>query len=182
MKRLPIIISQEEYELLLSSSLKVKDIKKTKLKHYWLAILLAGEAGLRISEIVGYNGKNKIPALTKDKVNLKANQIFVQSGKGKKDRIVPVPPRFKEKHLSMLPLKIKRRSFQHFIENLSKKVLGKRISPHTLRHYFGSRCAEQMPLHQVQALMGHSRLDTTGIYLHANPTKSIEDARRIFGG
>jgi len=35
-------------------------------------------------------------------------------------------------------------------------------------------------LHQVQMLMGHSRLDTTGIYLHANPKEAIDKAQELF--
>ncbi len=54
------------------------------------------------------------------------------------------------------------------------------MSFHTLRHFFGTQCAEYMKLHEVQMLMGHSRLDTTGIYLHANPTQAIEHARQVF--
>jgi hypothetical protein len=29
-------------------------------------------------------------------------------------------------------------------------------------------------------LAGHSRLDTTGIYLHANPKEAVEGARDVF--
>jgi len=36
------------------------------------------------------------------------------------------------------------------------------------------------PLHEIQMLMGHSRLDTTGIYLHANPRQAIEGAQNVF--
>jgi integrase len=179
MRKLPKIISKEEYEKLLVEALKVKGISKQKKKRYVLAMILAGEAGLRISEILGY--ENKIPPLTRGGVDFKGNKIFIEYGKGMKDRVVPLPKRFKETHLTLLPLNIKRRAFQDFLTKLGIRVLGKKISPHTLRHYFASRCAEKMPLHQLQMLLGHSRLDTTGIYLHANPKQAIDNAREVFG-
>ena len=177
-KKLPKIISKDEFEKLLKQAPKVKRVTTKTKQQYVLAMILGGEAGLRISEIVGL--ENRVPILTKDKVDLQAHTIRIESGKGQKDRIVPVPPRLRENHLRILPLKIQRRALQHFITKLGKDVLGKDISFHTLRHYFGSQCAERMPLHEVQMLLGHSRLDTTGIYLHANPKQAVEAARKVF--
>jgi site-specific recombinase XerD len=78
-------------------------------------------------------------------------------------------------------MKIKRRSLQSFITKLAKDVLHRPLSFHTLRHGFGSHLAGLgVPLHQVQMLMGHSRLDTTGIYLHANPKDAIDKAQELF--
>jgi site-specific recombinase XerD len=34
-------------------------------------------------------------------------------------------------------------------------------------------------LHELQRLLGHSRLDTTGIYLHANPKKTMDKYEQI---
>ena len=53
MRKLPRIINKEEYNLLLKECLKSKSIPKSKLRRYWIAMILAGEAGLRISEIIG---------------------------------------------------------------------------------------------------------------------------------
>ena len=168
MRKLPKIITQEEFEKLF----KAEKDKKTRL-----AMLLGFEAGLRISEIVGL--KDRVPPLTKDKVE--SSSIRVESGKGKKDRIVPRPKRLNETAKKMLPLKIPRRTLQHRITQLGKRVLDKHITFHTLRHGFGSHLAGSgRPLHEIQMLMGHSRLDTTGIYLHANPKKAIEGAQEVF--
>ena len=176
-KKIPKIINKEEFNKLMDSVDKVKRIPKNTLRQYKLAILLAGEAGMRISEIVGLPGR--IEPLTKEMVE--PASIRLEQAKGKKDRIVPRPKRMSEKAVNMLPLTIQRRALQSFITNLGNNVLNKHITFHTLRHYFGSQCAEKMPLHQVQMLMGHSRLDTTGIYLHANPKQAIENAREVFG-
>jgi len=178
-RKLPSIITQEEFELLFAAVPKVKNVSKKRLKEYQLAMLLGFEAGMRISEIVGYNGKNIIPALTPS--NIEEASIRIISGKGKKDRIVPRPRRLNENAKRMLPLKIKRRSLQKFVTDLGAKVLNKKITFHTLRHGFGSHLAgKNRPLHEIQMLMGHSRLDTTGVYLHANPAAAIKGAQDVF--
>lgn len=172
-KKLPRIISQEEFE---------KIFKACKNKEVKLSMLLGFEAGLRLSEIVGLkrNGEYIIEPLTPDRINMEGNSIRI-FGKGKKERIVPLPKRFTSKALGMLPLKLKRRTLQDNVTKLGKRILGKTMSFHTLRHGFGSHLAgSNIPLHQIQMLMGHSRLDTTGVYLHANPVKALGDAREVF--
>ena len=177
--KLPKIITEEEYDKLFKAIQKSKIRKK---KEYLLAVVLAAEAGLRISEIVGFKRAKGEPIqpLTKDRVDIPGHRIEIKGAKGKKDRIVPCPKKVNEKAVKMLPLKIQRRNLQRFVTQLGWDVLKKKISFHTLRHYFGTRCAETMQLHEVQMLMGHASLSTTGIYLHANPTKAIENAREVF--
>jgi integrase/recombinase XerD len=167
MKKLPKIINQEEFEKLFAAE---------KNKEYKLAMLLGFEAGLRISEIVGW--KTRVPALTPDKIETAS--IRVVSGKGQKDRVVPRPKRMNEAAVKLLPLKIGRRALQWKIKKLGKEILNKDISFHTLRHGFCSHLAATRPLHEVQMLAGHSRLDTTGIYLHANPKQAVDAARDTF--
>ena len=107
--------------------------------------------------------------------------IRVISGKGGKDRIVPKPKAMTESAIKRLPLKIKRRALQHFVTELGRKVLDKEISFHTLRHGFATTSLEKgFQLHEVQMLMGHSRLDTTGIYLHASPDKILKKYEEVF--
>ena len=166
-KKLPAIISQEEFE---------KIFEAEKDKRYKLAYILGFEAGMRISEVVGY--KDKVPALTPDRVDDVSIRII--SGKGGKDRIVPRPKRLNATARAMLPLKIKRRTLQDRFKKLAMRVLGKDLHFHSLRHGFCSHLAQTRPLHEVQMLAGHSRLDTTGIYLHADPKKAIEAAREAF--
>lgn len=169
-KKLPKVISQEEFEKLL---------KKTKKKEHKLAFILAFEAGLRISEIVGF--KDRVPKLKKQSIDLQGHQIRIESGKGGKDRIVPLPKRVNANAVKLLPLKVSRRTLQRTVTQIGKEVLGRGISFHTLRHGFGTHLAENnVPLHQIQMLMGHSRLDTTGVYLHANPKQATEKARELF--
>ena len=191
MKKLPKIITKSEFQQLLDYTIKVKP---RHWKEKSIAMLLGFEAGMRISEIVGLSfpkqsnsdptlcAKNwKIPPLTKDNISIEKNMIRIEGGKGGKDRVVPLPKRFKPSYLSLLPLSIGRRGLQEYITTIGRKVLNKEITFHTLRHGFGSHLAGLgYPLHQIQMLMGHSRLDTTGIYLHANPQSTVNEARELF--
>ena len=182
MRKLPKFVTQEEFEELFKAVIHrekraTSKSYKATLKQYRVALLLAFEAGMRISEVLGYIGR--IQPLKPSQVESACIRII--SGKGQKDRIVPRPKRLNDAAVQLLPLKVKRRALQLFITNLAKKVLGKDISYHSLRHGFGSHLAGQgRPLHEIQMLMGHSRLDTTGIYLHANPKQAVEGARDVF--
>jgi len=180
-KKLPNFVTQEEFEKIFEEIIKQEkkatDKRRKRLRQYRLAILLGFEGGLRISEIVGWPA-GKIPKLQKENISDVSIKIF---GKGGKERVVPRPKRFSERAIDMLPLKISRRALQTYIEKLGKDVLNRHISFHTLRHGFGSHLAGQgRPLHEIQMLMGHSRLDTTGIYMHANPKIAVEKAREVF--
>jgi len=177
-------ISFEEFKQLYSAE-KDKDFK--------LCILLGFGSGLRISEIIGYQRKTKrkknketkeieffkddssISPLTKSMVFFKEHQIRLEDGKGGKWRTTVTPPALTENMLNLLPIKIPRRTLQYHFEQLSKQVLGKKMSFHTLRHGFGNYQANvlKVPLPIVQQMMGHSRLDTTGIYTKANPEQAI---------
>jgi len=193
MKKLPRIISMTEYDKIISYCMKTKF---KNYKQYVLAFMLGFEAGMRISEIVGYQGKSKrrnkitkevivtdvnIPALTIDKIDTEQHTIKVTSGKGGKDRIVPLPKRIDAKALKLLPLTIQRRIIQRRITRIGKIVLNKDISFHTLRHGFATHLVNSgRPLHELQMLMGHSRLDTTSIYLHSSPKDAVRGARDAF--
>lgn len=175
-KKLITWVTKEEFEKLF----KAEEERPMKL-----AMLLAFEAGMRISEILGLKNKDgtwKIKPLEKQQVDLDRHTILIISGKGDKDRIVPLPKRFNENALKLLPLSkhFSRRTFQRRVKQLGLKILNKEITPHKYRHGFGSHLAEKRPLHEVQMLMGHSRLDTTGRYLHANPKQAVEGARDVF--
>lgn len=51
------------------------------------------------------------------------------------------------------------------------KVVGicERITPHVLRHSFATEMYHQkVPLSAIQAMMGHSKIDETAIYIHVS--------------
>lgn len=122
-----------------------------------------------------------IPPLTKEQIDFQGNSIKIISGKGKKDRIVSLPKRINEEAIKMLPLTIKRRALEDFTALLGKKVLGKDIHFHTLRHSFATHFyGKTKDIRSLQVLLGHSRLDTTSIYAHINPVEAIAKAREVF--
>ena len=178
-------ISPKEFSLILKAN-KDKDLE--------VAMILGFGSGLRLSEIIGYKRKFKqkinkktkkltfipdnteIPPLTSDKINLEKRQIRIDESKGGKWRIAPTSPALKPKHLSRLPLKVKRRTLQNRFYKLTEKTLGKKISFHILRHGFGNYTVNvlKLPLPMVQGYMGHSSIAVTGIYTKANPEEAIE--------
>jgi len=87
-----------------------------------------------------------------------------------------------EKNIKLLPLKINRRKIQRRILKLGLIVLGKKVTFHTLRHGFANYMVNEknVPLPMVQQMLGHSRLDTTGIYTKSNPIQAIQTAWEKF--
>lgn len=156
-----------------------KLIAKEKNKKFKLAYALALGSGLRISEVIGY--MNQIKPLSPEQISLQDHTIRV-FGKGNKERITVTSPFLNETNIKMLPLKINRRTLQRRVTVLGEKVLGKKITFHTLRHGFANFMANErnVPLPMVQSMLGHSRLDTTGIYTKSNPKQAIETAWEKF--
>ena len=179
--RISEIVGLKSYE---SKCCKVGIIEK-KIKegdkNFKRLFCLKCERQLKFSEMRRSRDLWDISPLKKENIDLQGHSIKIIAGKGEKDRIVPLPSRFNEKAYNLLPIKISRRALQQKINNLGKRVLNREISFHTLRHGFCTHLATMgRPLHEIQMLAGHSRLDTTGIYLHANPKHAIEGARDAF--
>ena len=173
--KLPTYIKEEEFELLL---------KAEKKREFKLAYLLGFGCGLRISEIIGYTRKDgkSIQPLSPSQIDLQARTVKVIGGKGLKDRIVPLFPQFKEEYLKMLPLKIKRTTLQTHFKTLCKKVLGRNCHFHELRHGFGVLSTiKKIPMPFIQQAMGHSRLDTTGIYTATSPEEMKKAYQEAWG-
>lgn len=122
-----------------------------------------------------YSGNGwEIPPLTADKVDLVAHQIRIDKAKNDKWRIVTTPPLLTQDYLKFLPIKTPMRTIQHNFSKLSVEVLNKKFSVHILRHGYANYLANtlNLPLPDVQRALGHSRLDTTGIYTKVNPQAS----------
>ena len=161
-----------------------KLLKAEKKREFKLAYLLSFGSGLRISEIIGYKRKDgkEIRALSSEQIDIKAKTIKVIGGKGMKDRIIPLFPNFKEEYLKMLPLEIKRTTLQAHFKTLCKKVLGRNCHFHELRHGFGvASTIRKIPMPFIQQAMGHSRLDTTGIYTASSPEEMKKAYQEAWG-
>ena len=53
------------------------------------------------------------------------------------------------------------------------------VSPHDLRHRFGYRMAETVPLHRLAQIMGHDSLDTTMVYVRGTSEDLQRDVEQI---
>ena len=175
-KKLIKFITQDEFEQIFKYTLKTN--KKNK-KQLALAMLLSFEAGLRISEIVGY--LDNVPKLEQKHVDMKRNEIRLEDAKGGKDRVTILPKRFNVAAYNMLPLKLERRTLQRWVSCCGKKVLGRALTPHKLRHGFATHLLDSgMPVNQIQVLLGHANISTTMIYAHTNPKQALDGAREVF--
>jgi integrase/recombinase XerD len=164
-KKLPVVLSQQEVELLISST--------RNIKHKAL-IMLAYSSGLRRQEV------QQIKPSAIDSARM---QVRVVQGKGKKDRYTILS----KKTLDLLRLyyKIEKPSVYLFEpqgqkgitlsdttlnnivqKNAKKAGIKKDISFHTLRHCFATHLLEQgVNLKIIQQFLGHNSLKTTSIYL-----------------
>jgi integrase/recombinase XerD len=175
--RLPEILSEDEVEGLLQT---VCGRDRNDLRDRAMLELLYA-TGLRVSELV----KLKLAEL-----NLVAGYL-VTSGKGDKERLVPVgdaaraavndylavarPLSGDERgsrylFLSRLGAPMSRQAFWNIIRKRALQAgIRKKISPHTLRHSFATHLLEHgADLRSVQMMLGHADLATTQIYTHVS--------------
>lgn len=163
-KVLPKSLTPEEFKSLL------KEVKE-KNKQAKVAFLLAYGSGLRLSEVCSLKPEN-----------IKEKWIEILSGKGGKDRQVPIPKGWKDWMVQVLPIKKDKRNIERdFCVARDKAGLNKEYHFHCLRHSFATRSVEQgIPLTHVQALLGHSNLATTSIYTKARPMDALKSYEEMF--
>jgi len=172
----------------------------TALPHERLAIGLMLMTGLRVSEVTGAQWRH----LFRDP---QGRYGLLVHGKGGRERVVAVPwallaqdrerrglaTELDERDAS--PLVADRTGTPYTRQGLLKLVrrvtvragLRKRVSPHWLRHSYGTMAAlADVPVWQIQQDMGHSRVDTSQRYVHW--AKGLKDAGAyavagtLFGG
>lgn len=186
MVKLPKVLSREAVARLFSH-LAMNDPIGLRNR---VALQLCYRAGLRINEVC---------SLSLADVDLEEGYVYVQEGKGKKDRVVPLDPETIGLCRQWLAIRPPTDS-SYFITTLSKGKNDSRVSdryfrdvcsrlsrdsgiyvngshqpkpvhPHVLRHTFATeRLEEGFTLAEVQQLLGHSDISVTSIYLHVRPT------------
>jgi integrase/recombinase XerD len=172
-RKLPVVLSPKEVARLLAAAPGLK---------YKAALSVAYGGGLRVSEVV---------ALKVSDIDSKRMVIRIEQGKGHKDRYVMLSPHL----LDLLRAWYKAARPQGWLfpgQNPASPMttrqltrachaaahmaeIGKRVSPHTLRHSFATHLLEQnIDIRVIQVLLGHAKLDTTALYTRV-ATKTIRE-------
>jgi len=71
------------------------------------------------------------------------------------------------------------RALGHLVTKYAAQAKVADISPHDLRHRFGYRMAEVVPLHRLAQIMGHDSLDTTMLYIRGTKQDLQQDVEKI---
>ncbi len=71
------------------------------------------------------------------------------------------------------------RALGHLVTKYALQAHVTDISPHDLRHRFGYRMAEVVPLHRLAQIMGHDSLDTTMLYIRGTKQDLQQDVEKI---
>ena len=163
-RRLPKVLNEEEVLLLF----EVTD----NLKHRAILMTIYS-GGLRLGELIN---------LRKSDLHPKSMEIFIHSGKGKKDRYTVLSPvlwdtlkRYLEVYQPVYWLfegqsggQYSRSSTQQVFRRAAKAAgIGPEATLHTLRHSFATHLMEQgTDSRYIQHLLGHNSSKTTEIYTH----------------
>lgn len=162
--KLPRVLSQEEVRRM---------IEVTKNPKHRCMLLLLYSAGLRMSELLNLRWRD----FDTDRM-----QLFVDGGKGKKDRMTLLSDQVVEYVKYYLSLhrpveflfegpghqRYSPRSVNMIVHRAAKLAgVQKDVSAHTLRHSFATHLLEQsIDIRYIQVLMGHESSKTTERYTH----------------
>lgn len=182
-KRLPKTLPENTVEKLISAAREDDSPAGRRL----LAMLeLAYGSGLRVSELVS------LPhAAVQLRPDRQVSEFLIVSGKGAKERMVPVGSAAREALARYLEMRkvflpggqpspwlfpyrraqghLTRQQFGVMLKDLALKagLDPQAVSPHTLRHSFASHLLDGgADLRVIQELLGHSDIATTQIYTH----------------
>jgi integrase/recombinase XerD len=162
-KSLPTWLSVEEVDRVLAVSDSVKDTAILETLY---------SCGLRSEELRALKLGN-----------LLAGDLIQLTGKGRKERVVPLPAKAKaamglwleERPTDtdwVFPSTHRRsmstRTLNNLIHRLVKSAgITKRITPHTFRHSIATHLASKgVPIERIQLFLGHDSPETTMIYVH----------------
>ena len=188
-RHLPVVLSDEEVENLLDAPKPIDEYGARDKA--MLEVMYA--TGLRVSELL---------ALKTYDVSFQERLVKVESGKGKKERSVPISD-FALDFLSLYINEFRSKNpgakkkeiflnrygeplsrvyfFKQIRKYASEAGISKTISPHTLRHSFATHLLENgANLRIVSELLGHANLETTELYTHVS-AKRIKSASEYLG-
>jgi site-specific recombinase XerD len=170
--KLPNVMSQNEVQHLFELT--------ADLKQQLVVSLLYG-TGIRLREL---------QYLEFSDIERSENRIKIRQGKGKKDRYALLPKHLlsvmeayyrafrPKKFLFESPLLQGRPVHQRTLQTTVNAAMenaglaGKSYTAHTLRHSFATHLLDEgVDLHTIKTLLGHSKIETTMIYLHLTTTR-----------
>jgi integrase/recombinase XerD len=161
--------SQHIDKLIAAADARVDRWAHLKKERDKLIVLVLAYTGLRRAELARLTPS--------DIVN---DYIHVRSGKGDKDRVIPLAQDLREPLLSYIQtqginptatiFQVGPKHIYTIIRNYARAA-GLDMSPHALRHYFATALLERgAPLTAIQQLLGHATIATTAVYLDMVPT------------
>lgn len=162
-KKLPVVLSEEQVHRLLGA------FTTPRMRVFFTTVYAAG---LRISEACRLE--------TRD-IDTERGVIHVRNGKGGKERLVMLSPRllvilraYWKQERPRAPWLFSGRTGNHLAAEVARKAfrraaatvkLGKKVTPHVLRHSFATHLLEQgTDLRVIQILLGHDSIRSTTHY------------------
>ena len=190
-RRIPEYISYEEIQKILNAFPETHLGKRNRA-----IIALMYYCGLRVSEVC---------SLTLRDISLESDPLVrVKSGKGDKDRIVPLTPdavsmltdylgyrdKFPEANrhsrlfLGIHGEPLSRKSVNKMLQNHVKKIFpDKHFHPHIFRHSCATHLLQRgASIKIVQEILGHANISTTSIYLHITDKEKREAVKLLSNG
>ena len=169
-KKLPVVLSREEVQLILSTP--------KLLKHRVMLGLLYG-CGLRCGEVRNLRLKD---------LDFDRKMLHIRQGKGRKDRYVPLCDmliRGLKKYLSSekpttwcfngndkegKPVALSPRGVQWVVRQARQRSgIKKEVTTHVLRHTYATHLLEMgLDIMTLKDLLGHVDIQTTLVYLHVS--------------
>jgi site-specific recombinase XerD len=163
----PKVLSTQQVKRLLAGTDNIRD--KTILMFFLYT-------GARLSELLNLTWKD---------IDFTDKTVKLY-GKGRKERIVPLHPElektlkyygrfFKGPHV----FDVSKRRVQQIVEEAGRRI-GVKTHCHMLRHTFATNLLRNgVDLRTIQVLLGHSKLDTTQIYLTVSDIRKQEAIQKL---
>lgn len=171
-------------EFILPNIMTIEEIQtlfNCKLDYRTRAVLgLLYGSGMRIGEVRD---------LLITDIDSKQNQILIRQGKGNKDRMTLLPqsllidlrlyflearPKIHLFESKQTKRAMHQRSLSLLVSNAMEKAgfKNKGFTAHTLRHSFATHLLNAgSDIHTIKTLLGHSKIETTMVYLHLQTSK-----------
>ncbi len=187
--KIPSVMSKHEVDLI------IRSVDFTPLRYRKNA-----NRDKLILTLLYYTGvrRNELLNLSWTDLNLSKSTIIIRSGKGNKDRLIPIHKtllelldRYLEERLPLTDDALiigeqgRRMCKCCFVDILNRYLAisglkKKGYSAHSFRHSFATHLIESgADLFKVQSLLGHATLETTKIYINFNSTQMAKAVNRL---